>query len=68
MLPKLLMNWKTSLAGAAAILTALGDVLTQLGSGNVGSGAIEKDLLAIIVGVGLLSAKDSNVTGGTKQQ
>ena len=68
MLAKMLVNWKTSLAGAAAVLTALGDMLTQIGSGNIGSGAIEKDFLAIVVGVGLLAAKDSNVTGGTKPQ
>jgi hypothetical protein len=68
MLDKILMNWKTSLTGIAAILTALGDMFTQIGTGNVGAGNIEKDFLAIVVGVGLLAAKDSNVTGGTKQQ
>jgi len=68
MLTKILINWKTSFAGLAAILTALGDMFTQIGTGNIGSGAIEKDILAIIVGAGLLAAKDSNVTGGTKPQ
>lgn len=62
------MNWKTTLAGAAAIMTALGDLFTQFAAGNLGSGAIEKDALAIVVGVGLIFAKDHNVTGGTKPQ
>jgi hypothetical protein len=68
MLDKILMSWKTSLAGIAAIVTALGDMLTQIASGNVGAGNIEKDFLAIVVGIGFLAAKDNNVTGGTKQQ
>lgn len=56
----ILASWKTSLAGIAAILTASGDALTQLLGGNVGAGQLEKDLLAIVVGLGLIFAKDSN--------
>ena len=62
------MSWKTSLAGIAAIVTAFGDMLTQIANSNVGAGNIEKDFLAIVVGIGFLAAKDSNVTGGTKPQ
>ena len=59
----MIASWKTTIAGAAAIATAIGDILTHLASGDFGSGAIEKDVLAIIVGAGLVFAKDHNVSG-----
>lgn len=67
MLDKLLTSWKTSAAGAGLILGALADLATALGQGHASSN-LEADVAAIITGVGLLAAKDSNVTGGTKPQ
>lgn len=55
-----LTNWKTTLAGAAAILTALGDIAGHLSTGNVGSGSIETDVVTILAGIGLVAAKDAN--------
>jgi hypothetical protein len=47
-------NWKTTLAGAASILTGLVQVI----KGDIATGAT-----AIVTGVGLIFAKDHDVTG-----
>jgi hypothetical protein len=57
------LHWRTTLAGVAAILGALADAITQVLSGNIGSGSLEKDGIAIVAGIGLIVAADaSNVT------
>ena len=55
-------NWKTTLAGAAALLSVVAKIVV--------SGSIDwaTDGPAILAGIGLIAAKDHNVTGGTKQQ
>ena len=55
----ILANWKTTAAGAAAILTALGDALTQISAGHFSS-SLDADLAAVVVGIGLILAKDHN--------
>lgn len=55
-------NWRTSLAGIAAIFAVLVKVI-QTGSVDWGT-----DAPAVMAGVGLIVAKDSNVTGGTIRQ
>lgn len=59
-------SWKTSLGGLGMILGALSDIVHGLSA----SVAInwQADITAIIGGIGLLCAKDSNVTGGTVMQ
>ena len=47
-------NWKTTLAGAASILTGI----VQIIKGDIATGAT-----AVITGVGLIFAKDNDVTG-----
>lgn len=59
------INWKTSLAGAASILSALADVATSASQGQI-SGHLEADITAVIVGVGLLFAKDATTVGTGK--
>lgn len=54
-------NWKTTLAGILAIL----GVAVKIASTGQGDAS---DLAAFLAGVGLLMAKDHNVTGGTVQQ
>jgi hypothetical protein len=59
-------NWKTTTTGIIAIITAvLGAV-----SGVIAGHAVDwtSVVSAVIAGVGLIAAKDSNVTGGTVQQ
>jgi hypothetical protein len=56
-------NWKTTFGGIAAILTAGGAGLHALQSGDLS--AAYASIPAIIAGFALISAKDSNVTGGT---
>jgi hypothetical protein len=51
-------NWKTSLAGLGAILTALADVAHSLSTGAPINWSA--DLPAIVGGVGLLLAKDGS--------
>jgi hypothetical protein len=60
------INWKTTLAGTTAILTAVGDALTQLTTGHWDPGRLMADWTGLVAGIGLIFAKDGNVTGGTK--
>jgi hypothetical protein len=55
-------NWKTTLTGIAAILAVVAKVLADPTSLNA------SDVGAVIAGIGLLTAKDHNVTGGAVQQ
>ena len=63
-----LTNWKTSAAGAAAILGAVADVLTQASTRSWSMERLVADFAAASAGVGLIFAKDGNVTGGTVKQ
>ena len=58
-----MVSWKTSLGG---IITAIGTILTQ------GDGPTMKLIGGVLAAIGALllglSAKDHNVTGGTKEQ
>lgn len=56
----MLNNWKTTITGILTILTA---VWTMICNGAADTGSVS----AIVAGLGLIFAKDSNVTGGTKQ-
>lgn len=48
-------NWKTTLTGALAILTVAVKVIN-------GDALTESDLAAVLAGIGLLTAKDFNVS------
>ena len=50
-------NWKTTAAGIAAVLTALGHLLHALATGD--SSTLVTDVPAIIAGIGLIFAKDA---------
>ena len=52
-----LTNWKTSLAGIAAVLLAIGTLLKGLSAGDT-SGLVTQ-ISALIAGFGLLFAKDA---------
>ena len=57
----MLTNWKTTLPGLMALVIVIWNSW-QTKTINV------NDVLAALVGVGLVGAKDWNVTGGDRQQ
>jgi hypothetical protein len=59
-------SWKTTVGGILGILTALIDIATGLINGTVVNWTV--DIAAITTGMGLIFAKDANVTGGTVKQ
>lgn len=65
-LNKLMTNWKTSSAGIGMILTALAHIAHDYGAGCPINFVVDVPML--LGGLGLLAAKDSNVTGGTKSE
>ena len=58
----MMKNWKTTLAGVAAILSVITKLVTT------GANDWQTDAPAIMAGIGLIAAKDSNVTDGTTRQ
>lgn len=59
-------NKKTTIAGISAILLGLGGLAQSLSSGDYAH--LEASIAGIIAGIGLIVAKDHNVTGGSIQQ
>ena len=62
-------NWKTSLSGVMAIIFGGWAIAQPIVAGQAPDGnAVAQAMAAIIAGIGLLAAKDQNVTGGTVKQ
>lgn len=59
-------NWQTTLGGVAAVLTALGAGVHALSTGDLNAAYLA--IPAIVSGIGLMTAKDHNVTGGSVPQ
>jgi len=59
-------SWKTTLAGVCAIVSALAAAGSAIAVGHPVD--YMTTFAAVMAGVGLITAKDSNVTGGTVQQ
>lgn len=57
----IMMHWKTSIPGILALAAVIWNAW-QTKTVNV------DDVIGALVGIGLVQAKDWNVTGGTKQQ
>lgn len=55
-------NWKTTIAGIAVGLIAAAQYFGYI-TGDQGLA-----IIGVLTTLGLIAAKDSNVTGGTKQQ
>jgi len=54
-------NWKTTILGILSLLFTMSKIYA--------TGVVEaQDVAVITAGGGLITAKDSNVTGGTKEQ
>lgn len=61
-------NWKTTLGGAAAMVGAAADIVMMFAHDKWDGEQLMADLTILSVGLGLLFAKDGNVTGGSKVQ
>ena len=59
-------SWKTTFSGLAAILVAVVNAVNGMINGHPVDWAVT--MSAIMAGIGLIMAKDSNVTGGTVKQ
>jgi hypothetical protein len=60
----LLANWKTTLAGVIALVIQIGPVLWP----TVITPAVANTISVISASIGVVVAKDGNVTGGTTTQ
>jgi hypothetical protein len=61
-------NWKTTVAGILAIVAALAGAGKCAIDGGQIMNCLTESWPAIMIGIGLIFAKDNNVTGGTVQQ
>jgi len=61
-------NWKTTYGGAGAIFGALGVIFNMLYTGMFDAGQLGAAVMGISGGIGLIFAKDHNVTGGSVAQ
>ena len=62
----MIKSWKTTATGIVAIIAALAGAAQALLAGHPVDWTTT--IAAVMAGVGLISAKDSNVTGGSVQQ
>ena len=60
-LQSFLSNWKTTSAGLAVIATALGDILTAAGHGQL-TGNLAGDITGLVAGIGLIFAGDASAS------
>ena len=58
-------SWKTSSAG---LLMIIGAIVAMIYTKPLDQTTLMATVSAVVGGIGLLFAKDGNVTGGTKQQ
>lgn len=63
-----LKSWKTTSTGIVMIIGGIVRLAFAIKSGNFTEEAITTTAGAILTGIGLMFAKDSNVTGGDVQQ
>jgi hypothetical protein len=54
-----LSNWRTTVLGVAAIMTAIGDLITQLAQSDFDATRFGTDITGIFTGLGLLFARDA---------
>lgn len=58
-------SWKTTSAGITMVVGGITGLVFAIKANNVSEASISAAITAILGGVGLILAKDKNVTGGT---
>ena len=61
-------SWKTTSAGITMIVSGVVGLIFAIKSATINEGTVTAAVTAILGGVGLLFAKDNNVTGGNTPQ
>jgi hypothetical protein len=61
-------NWKTTSSGIVLIAGGLARGYIAYKTGAINEESVTTSATAVLTGLGLIFAKDSNVTGGTKAQ
>ena len=61
-------NWKTTSTGITMVVAGIVGLYFANKAGSINEGTITAALGSVLGGIGLILAKDSNVTGGTTQQ
>jgi hypothetical protein len=66
--PAVIINWKTTGTGIATLLTGITALVTMFTTGHFDPTVLTTALGSITAGLGLIFAKDKEVTGGTVKQ
>jgi hypothetical protein len=61
-------SWKTTMAGILAIVGGVTGLIFAVTSHTINQATVTGAVTAILTGIGLIFAKDFNVTGGTNPQ
>jgi hypothetical protein len=61
-------NWKTTSAGILAIVGGITRFAFAMKAGEFTEESVTTTVMAILTGIGLIFAKDGNITGGTIKQ
>lgn len=61
-------NWKTTSTGITMVVAGIVGLYFAAKAGNITEGTVMAGLTSVLGGIGLILAKDSNVTGGSVQQ
>ena len=62
----MIKSWKTFTTGLLMVIGGITGLIFASKNGGLSEGAIMAGATSIIGGIGLIFAKDANVTGGTK--
>jgi hypothetical protein len=61
-------SWKTTTSGVGLIFTGLGKAVGEYAAGGITAIDFTTFITTILGGIGLITAKDYNVTGGTRNK
>jgi hypothetical protein len=64
----MIKSWQTTLSGIGVIFGVLGKAIAEFTAGGIAAVDFGVLFAGVAAGIGLIAAKDKNVTGGTKKQ